>query len=111
MQGQTIKQGSKTVVDWNNKLPPALGYMMLSRSESIQDLFIAGKFDSNKIRCDPKALEEAKRLEDISLTKKETKALSSNQLIGFCFLNIRSLNSNFEHLEIDSVLLNKKLSL
>ena len=34
MQGQTIKKGSKVVVNWSNRMPPALAYMMLSRTET-----------------------------------------------------------------------------
>ena len=44
---------------------PSLAYVMLSKSENIEALFIAGDFDHEKIRCDPKALAEAYRLEDI----------------------------------------------
>ena len=29
IQGQTVKNGIKVVVNWNNRLPPTLGYMML----------------------------------------------------------------------------------
>ena len=61
MQGQTIKKGLKVVVNWNKRMPPSLAYVMLSRSEDIEDLFIAGNFDPEKLKCDSKALEEAKR--------------------------------------------------
>ena len=69
-------------------MPPSLAYMMLSRSESIDDLFIAGRFDSKKIRCNPKALAEAKRLEDISLTNLPLLVPQPNQVLDFGFVNI-----------------------
>ena len=102
MQGQTVKKGSKVVVNWSNRMPPALAYMMCSRTESVEDLFIAGKFDPKKIRCNKNALEEARRLEEISLTNLPTPQ-NTNELLGFGFVNIRSLNKNMEHLEVDHI--------
>ena len=105
MQGQTIKKGSKVVVSWSKRMPPSLAYMMLSRSECVEDLFITGDFDPSKIKCDPKALKEAERLDEISLTKKQTDIQSSNQFFGFALVNIRSLNKNLQYLGCDSVML------
>ena len=48
MQGQTIKKGSQVVVNWSRRMPPALAYMMLSRTETLGDLFIAGDFDPKR---------------------------------------------------------------
>ena len=45
MQGQTIKRGSKVVVNWSKRMPQSLAYVMLSRPESVEDLFISGNFD------------------------------------------------------------------
>ena len=69
------------MVNWSNRMPPALGYMMLSRTEDIQDLYIAGAFDAKKIRCDPKALKEAQRLEEISLINLSQNLLPSNLVL------------------------------
>ena len=102
MQGQTIKRGSKAVVNWSKRMPPSLAYVMLSRSEAVEDLIIGGNFDLGKIRCDPKALEEAKRLDEISLPLVRDRP---DESFGFAFINIRSLNKNFEHLEIDQTML------
>ncbi len=43
MQGQTVKAGSKIVIHFGTKCPPGLGYVMLGRSEKIEDIFITGK--------------------------------------------------------------------
>ena len=42
-----------------------MAYVMLGRSSRLQDLFIAGELDVNEIKCDPNALEESNRLEEI----------------------------------------------
>ena len=104
MQGQEVKKGSKVVVNWSNILPAGLAYVMCSRSEALGDLFIAGKFDPNKIVANPKALEEAERIEEISLTNSPQVFQEPNQLLGFGFVNIRSLNKNFEFLEDDNLM-------
>ena len=45
---------------------------MLGRSERLEDIYISGKLDVNLIQCDPKALEESKRLEEVfNQTEKE----------------------------------------
>ena len=104
MQGQTIKTGSKLVVNWSNILPSGLAYVMCSRTESIDDLYIAGQFNPKKIQANPKALTEAKRLDEISLANRPETISPLNQLLGFGFVNIRSLNANFEFLEDDELM-------
>ena len=108
MQGQTVKESSKNLVNWHNRMPPALAYMICSRTESVEDLYIAGRFDPKKIWCNKDALAGAKRLEEKSLTN-----LPNNQnhveLLGFGFDNMRSLNKNLEHLEVDHIMLQKDI--
>ena len=49
-----------------------MAYVMLGRSERLEDLFIAGELDVAQIKCDPNALKESKRLEAIfDLAEKE----------------------------------------
>ena len=47
-----------------------MAYVMMGRVQELENLFIAGKFDKKKIRCAKKALNEAMRLEKISLSWK-----------------------------------------
>ena len=105
MQGQTIKRGSKLVVNWSNILPPALSYVMCSRCETIEDLFIAGKFDPGKIRCHKKALEEAKRLDEISLSNLPIERVKNDELFGFAMVNIRSITKHGKHLARDGTMM------
>ena len=109
MQGQTVKKGSKLVVNWCKRMPQALAYMMLSRSESIEDIFIAGNFDPKQIRCNEKALDEANRLEEISLTNLPSIQEELNSWFGFSLLNIRSLKKNLEHLQNDQIMLKEDI--
>ena len=43
IQGQIVKKGSKVVVSFSKRIPPALGYTMISRTELLEDLFIVGE--------------------------------------------------------------------
>ena len=60
-----MKAGSEVNIHWPNARKYGLVYVMLGRSERLDDIHISGKLDVDKIACDPLALEESKRLEDI----------------------------------------------
>ena len=60
-----------------------MAYVMMGRVENVQNLYITGTFDEKKIRCDKKALQEALRLERISLSWKTR---------DVCYLSIVSMN-------------------
>ena len=51
IQGQTIKKGSPIVVNWHKSMPRGLAYVMLSRAESIEDVYIVGDLNPEKIQC------------------------------------------------------------
>ena len=79
---------------------------MESRAERLEDVYIAGRFDASKIKCVPEALEEAKRLDEISLTNSKENEGEEDLETKFAFVNIRSLSKNLEYLEKDKVMLN-----
>ena len=49
IQGQTVKKPRKVIVDLRSVFQPAMAYVMLSRVESIDQLFILEEFDESKI--------------------------------------------------------------
>jgi hypothetical protein len=55
MQGQTVKAGSKVVIHWNARFTNGMAYVMLGRTEQLEDIFIAGNYDEKKIKCSPAA--------------------------------------------------------
>ena len=67
MQGQTVKQGTKMVIHWSKRLQPSMAFVMLSRSETPDDIYITGTLDPKKIRCNKKALEQTNSLKKRSL--------------------------------------------
>lgn len=82
---------------------------MLSRAERLEDVYISGRFDPEKIKCVHEAMKESERLDEISLTNLDENSKEISQVLEFSFVNIRSLAKNFEHLETDEVMLQNKI--
>ena len=78
---------------------------MCSRCEAMEDLVIACKLDPDKIRCHKIALEEANRLDEISLSNLPIERDRINELCGFAMVKIRSLNKHGKHLARDHIML------
>ena len=95
MQGVSIKEGTDVVVHGHKKMPYALMYMMLSRAEKKENVFLEN-FDPEQFRTDPNALKEDAKLNDRSI-------VPNYEEIHFDFfaLNVRSLPKHFDDLIID----------
>ena len=95
MQGTTITKGSKLIVHWQKGFKDGMAYVMLGRSESLEDIYIAGDFDPTLIKCDKEALKEAKRIDEaVSLREKEENNRIKNE-IRVSYLNVRSILPHF----------------
>ena len=70
IQGQTVKKPRKVVVDLRSVFQPAMAYVMLSRVESIEQLFILEDFDETKVYGNKDAIEELEKMNKISINKK-----------------------------------------
>ena len=90
-------------------MPAGLGYVMLSRSENLEDVYIAGTFKPEKIKCVPSALEESERLEQISLTNITDDPYPEHQWFKLSFVNIRSLSKNLSNLVADDVMMKNEV--
>ena len=99
-----MSKGSQLVVNWHMRMPPGLAYVMMSRSSCLEDLFIKGKFNEKRIRCDQNALNESLRLEEISLTNSMTEQDQPISSFTMAFLNIRSLKKHLEDVKLNDIL-------
>ena len=88
IQGSTIAEPNKVVIDLSSIREPATGYVMASRVQRIEQLYILNKFLSEKIYPSKEAMQELARLEKKALNEIEKQRIASNVLIT---LNIRSL--------------------
>ena len=90
VQGQTVKKPNSLVLDLRTVRESAQAYVMLSRVQSLEQLFILESLPADKIYSSKTALDELERLRSISLNKKNL----SNKFLVSC--NIRSLKAHFQ---------------
>ena len=103
-QGQTVVKPLKIVVDLRTVFAAAMAYVMLSRVQCQEQLYILGSLPENKIYADPKALEELERMEKISINnnpcKWECKLPDSIKIFS---LNCHSLKKRIGHISVDPI--------
>ena len=68
-QGQTVPAPGTVSLDINSVFEPGQAYVMLSRIQCIDQLYILKDLDPSKIRAAPAALEELKRLKAFNAFK------------------------------------------
>ena len=78
-------------------LQKGMAYVMLGRSSRLQDIFIAGELDVNEIKCDPNALEESNRLDEIFDQSVEQEQERRFQHWKISYLNVRSMKAADGH--------------
>ena len=108
-QGQTVRSPEKAVIDAKgvSKSDPAQAYVMLSRVQELEQLFVLDKFPEDAIRVSSEAMAEIERLISVSMNKNPTKWESKEQdgITKVCFLNCRSIVDKFHNIENDRSLL------
>ena len=105
IQGQTIKKPRKVVVDIRSVFQPAMAYVMMSRVESIDQLFILEEFNENKVYGNPDAIEELANMNKISLNENPTKWQDERIIhTRVSLLNCGSIRSKVNHISSDSTI-------
>ena len=106
IQGQTVKKPQKVVVDLRSVFQPAMAYVMLSRVESIEQLFILEQFDDSKIYGNKKAIDEFERMNKIAVNHRPTEWNNLKEYRErISVLNCGSLRTKIDHIKNDPVLL------
>ena len=88
IQGQTVVKPRKLVIDLKSVKEAAQGYVMLSRVQAIDQVFILNEFPPHKIYPWPVAIEELRRLHDVAMNEKLKMKIRNSLILT---LNIRSL--------------------
>ena len=97
-------------MDLNSTFEPAQCYVMLSRIQQIDQLFILNSLNKKKIRMFPKALEELKRLRSISYNKNPTPWSSKDErTLKVAFLNCAGLRGHIKDIKNDAFLLHSNV--
>ena len=108
MQGMTVKKGSPLVVHFSKKFQEGMAYVMLSRCEKLQDIYITGDFSPDKIKCHPQALEESNRILqsfDASMERK----LETKDCLRITYLNVMSVLAHSDDIKESSRLMSSTI--
>ena len=103
VQGQTIEQPLKCVIDIRTVFQGAQGYVMGSRVKEMDQLFILEDLPEKKIYPNQKALEEIERLWKVSINNNPTPwdSDATSGVTKISFLNTRSLINKFDNIKLD----------
>ena len=105
IQGQTVKKPRKVVVDLRSVFQPAMAYVMLSRVESIEQLFILEEFNETKIYGNHEAIKELENMNKLSINERPNLWHDSNsRQTRISLLNCGSLRPQHEHIGADRTL-------
>jgi hypothetical protein len=95
VQAVGIKEGTDVVVHGHKYMPYALMYMMLSRAEKKENVFLED-FVPEQIKADPNSLKE-----DASLDARSIVPKYEEMSFDFFVLNVRSLSKHFADVNVD----------
>ena len=103
-QGQTVVNPSKLVVDLRTVFEAAQAYVMLSRVQSLEQIFILGSLPAGKFFASMKALKEMERMENISMNKNPPRwEENGDGDVRICSLNCQSLQAKIDHIKADQI--------
>ena len=106
IQGQTIPMPTKAVLDLNSVFDDAQAYVMLSRVQQIEQVFILGELDESKIRTSRVALHELNRMKAVSLNTNLTPWLKEEKnSVKVASLNCAGLAPHFIDIQCDKHLM------
>ena len=102
MQGLTLKAGSDLVCHgYEKRTIPSLYYVMLSRCEDINNVYISENFEIEKIQCNKEAMVEMKNLDERCIASE--KRLEKFDIF---MVNVRSLSKHLIELQHDTAAMN-----
>ena len=105
-QGQTIHKPNKLAADFRTVFEAAQAYVMLSRVQTISQLFVIDSLPEQKFYASQKALSELERLEKVSVNKNPPLWEQEHQWsFKIVTLNIHSLSDKIEDLRHDKIML------
>ena len=107
VQGQSIPVPNKVVMDLDSTFQCAQSYVMLSRIQTIDQLFILNNIDERKLQHSVKSLQELKRLENISYNANPTiwEKKNKNNTFKIAMLNCAGLRAHIKDIRADNYIL------
>jgi hypothetical protein len=106
IQGQTVKKPQKVIVDIRSVFQPAMAYVMLSRVESIEQLYILEELNESKIYASHAAIEELQNMNKLSVNEKTSSWLNTkHSKTRISVLNCGSIRPQLQHIAQDRSLM------
>ena len=104
VQGQTIERPLNCVIDLRSVFQGAQAYVMMNRIKELEQLFILEELPENQIFPIKKALDEIKRLQEVSINNNPTSWDKDSNVVvkKVCYLNTRSIVNKFSNIAADS---------
>ena len=103
-QGQSIARPEKIAIDLREVFTAGQAYVMLSRVESVDQLYILGDFNPAKIYAKPLALTQKKKMDAKALNLEPLWKSVEGDTLTLAAFNIRSLRNSLEDVVADEVL-------
>ena len=103
-QGGTIIKPNKLAADLRTVFEDAMAYVMLSRVQDIEQLYIVGSLPEHKLSVSRKCLEELQNLFQRSVNKLPTKWEQNEGSIKISALNIHSILDKVADIRSDEIL-------
>ena len=101
-QGQTVANPQKVVLDLKSVFEAAQAYVMLSRVQALEQVYILKELPENKIYANILAKLEIERLLTVSLNRNPRKWDDNDpSRLRVCFLNCRSIKNKFDNIKAD----------
>ena len=105
IQGQTIPQPSKVALDLASIFDDSQGYVMLSRMENLDQVYILASTNEEKLKPSPKALAELEKMNKRSINENPIPWKQTNpQIVKIASLNCMNLINNLEDIRCDYTL-------
>ena len=86
-----------------------MAYVMLGRTEKLEDIFISGEIDFDGISCSRLALDECARLLKIFQEKQNDQMKEASEYRTISYLNIRSLRNKMYEVTKTSTLMQSNI--
>ena len=94
------------VIDVSSAFQPGMAYVMFSRVQSLDQLYIVNSMDPEKITVDDKVIQEAKRMDKVSINQNPCNWMNPNTPgLKVGSFNTRSLRKHIEDIRADPVLM------
>ena len=106
VQGSSIPYPTKVALDIDSTFTAGQTYVMLSRVQCLDQIFIVGRLQESKIRVSKKALNELQRLERISINRNPRIWMKDQgNVLKIATLNCAGLEAHIEDIKVDQKLL------